>query len=809
LVMIQTLDPSATQTSFEIDFRRGITLKPERLIPQLNAIQHKTLANELLYSSGMLEEDMIDIYPNLFLEPEDKRFIDYQHNTNWQQLIFENAAFTNFNIKVKGGDEIARYGLSFGYLNNKGIIKNTGYDGYNLRFVSLVNIFTWLRMNATVSFNTSTSNLKESAMIKETSPILTSLAKSPMLNPYQYDTEGKETKMLSEVDELGVSNPLATIENFEAGSRNYHINTSLGIEADLGKNLFLRTNVGIIYNELKEKIFMPSKGMELYYEKEAYNVAKASSNTFNGLNNNTMLIFNKVFGLGHVFNSTTGINIMSDKFQYDWGIAKNAHRNDQYRMLNNGVDNLREMGGENRNWNWLSGYEKISYAYLDKYLFTGSVSLDGSSRVGKKAANTLKLFNQPFGLFYSAGIGWRLSNESFLKQVKWIEELKIRLSAGRTGNDDIGESNASNYYKTLRYRESSGLVPVTFPNPSLTYELVDQLNAGIDVSLWGNRFRLNFDLYKNTISNLLVYMPLESYLGYDYRPENAGKMENRGWDSYLFMRIINGRNFKWDVEATCSRVNNQILEIPNGKFVTNMTNYEVADIVGMSANSFYGYRFMGVFSTTADARASGLVNNKGVAYTGGDAIFEDISGPNGKPDKIINNYDKTVIGSPLPEFFGGLTNTFHYKNWSLSTFLNFVSGNEVYNFLRYKNESMTGLNNQSIDVLNRWQYEGQKTEVPRALWNDPVGNSAFSSRWIEDGSYIQIKNISLSYKIPHEFLAFKNAEFYISASNLFTFSKYLGYDPEFAYSYNLNQQGVDYGQTPKSRQFLIGIKFGL
>jgi hypothetical protein len=308
---------------------------------------------------------------------------------------------------------------------------------------------------------------------------------------------------------------------------------------------------------------------------------------------------------------------------------------------------------------------------------------------------------------------------------------------------------------------------------------------------------------------MLIYMPLDPYLGYNYRPENAGKMQNKGWDAYLFIRMINGRNFKWDIEATGSRVNNKILEIPNGKFVTDMTNYEVADIVGKPANSFYGYHFMGVFSTTAEAKASGLVNNKGVAYTGGDAIFEDISGPNGVPDKVINNYDKTDIGSPLPEFIGGITNTFRYKNWSLSAFINFVSGNEVYNYLRYKNESMTGLNNQSVDVLNRWQYEGQKTNVPRALWNDPIGNSAFSTRWIEDGSYIQIKNVSLSYKIPHDFLVFKNAEFYVSASNLFTFSKYLGYNPEFAYSYNLNQQGVDYGQTPQSRQFLVGIKFGL
>jgi TonB-linked SusC/RagA family outer membrane protein len=809
LVMIQTLDPSATETSFEIDVRRGLSLKPDKLIPQLNALQHKTLVNELLYSSGMLEEDMVEMYPNLFLEPDDKRFIDYQHDTFWQNLIFEDASFTNFNIKVKGGDEIARYGLSFGYVSNAGILKNTSYDGYNLRFVSLVNIFTWLRMNATVSFNTNTSNLKESAMVKETSPILTSLAKSPMLNPYQYDNDGKETKMLADVDELGISNPLATIQNFEASSRNYHIITSLGFEADLAKNLFLRSTIGITYNMLKEKIFMPNKGMEMYYENEAHNVAKASANTFNGFTNNSMLIYNLKFDGGHEINSTSGMNIMTNKYQFDWGIAKNAHQNDEYRMLNNGVDNLREMGGENRNWNWLSVYEKISYSYQDKYLLSGSVSIDGSSRIGNNADNTLNLFGQPFGLFYSGGVGWLLSNESILQDISWIEELKLRLSAGRSGNDDIGETSAINYYRTLRYRESTGVIPATIPNYNLTYEFVDQLNAGLDVALWGNRVRFNFDLYKTTISNMLVYMPLDAYFGYDFRPENAGRMENRGWDANLFLRLINGRNFKWDINANLSKVENQILEIPNNKFITRVNDYELANIIGETVNSFYGYRFLGVYSTSAQANEAGLLNNKGIAYTGGDAIYEDISGPTGSPDGLINNYDKTVLGSPLPELFGGITTTFHYKNWSLSTFLNFVSGNDVFNFLRYKNESMTGFANQSITVLNRWQYEGQETDVPRAVWNDQIGNSVFSSRWIEDGSFIRIKNISLNYTIPHEFLAFKNAEFYVSVSNVFTFSNYLGYDPEFSYSYHLNQQGVDYGQTPQPRQFLVGIKLGL
>jgi hypothetical protein len=190
-------------------------------------------------------------------------------------------------------------------------------------------------------------------------------------------------------------------------------------------------------------------------------------------------------------------------------------------------------------------------------------------------------------------------------------------------------------------------------------------------------------------------------------------------------------------------------------------------------------------------------------------VFIDISGPDGTPDGIINQYDKTTIGSSMPDFFGGFQNTFTYKRWSVETHINFVSGNEVFNYVRYKNEQMTGLENQSTSVLSRWEYDGQVTRVPRALWNDPVGNSSFSSRWIEDGSYLRVQNISLGYRIPGKFLQFRNAEFYVSANNVFTLSKYLGYDPEFAASYSHSEQGVDYGQTPQARQFIVGIKLGL
>lgn len=809
LVVLETLDPSATQTVIDLDVRTGLSLAPANQVPQLDDNQHKTLMNEVLFTSGAHEEAIREDYPNLFFEPDDDRYIEYQHNTNWQDNIFTNATFSNLNIGVKGGDEIARYGLSFGYLNADGIIETTGYDGYNLRFVSLLNIFTWLKMNAGMSLGYSTSTLKESAKVVETNPILTSLWKSPMLNPYKYDEEGNLITTLADVDELGVSNPQAIIDNYEASNSNLNFVTSIGLEASIKENLLFNSNFGYTHNAFNENIFMPNNGMELYYDDEAYNVSKATRNSFSSFYNNSYLRYNKTFGNDHYLSSNTGVNVLSSNYQQDWGLTKNAPENDQYRVLQDGTNNLREIGGDNRKWNWLSFYEYIDYRYQDKYLLSASASLDGSSRVGKSADNTIKLAEVPFGLFYAGGLGWRVSSEPFLKNVSWLEELKLRVSYGTSGNDDIGELNARNYYEELKFRETTGLYPAVLPNEALSYEVVKQLNGGLDLALWGNRLYTSVDIYRSTTEGMLIYRPVESYFGYDYRLENGGEMNNTGIDLSLFMRIIERSAFKWDINASYSQVSNEIISIEGGELVTEITGAEIINKVGENANSFYGYVYNGVYSTSEEAQNANLVNERLMPFQAGDAKFSDLSGPDGTPDGIINDYDKVVIGSSTPELFGGFNNRFEYKRWELNVFLQFVYGNEVFNYIRYQNESMDGLENQSRNVLNRWEYEGHETDVPRALWEDPIGNSAFSTRWIEDGSYLRVKNVSLSYTIPDKFLAFRNAQFYLTASNLFTLTKYLGYDVEFAHSYLHIEQGIDYGLTPQPRQFMVGIKLGL
>ncbi len=809
LIFIETLDPSATSTSIEIDYRNGFSLRPEKEIPVLNADQHRTLASEILFSSKYREEEIVEFFPNLFLEESDENYINYQHNTNWQKLIFDNALYTNFNLNVKGGDGIARYGLSFGYTDSEGVIKNTGYQGYNLRFVSMLNIFTWLKMDAGVSLNYSFSDMKEAATVKQTSPILTSLSKSPMLNPFQYDLEGNELRSsLSEVDELGVSNPLGAIQNFSASNSNYNFTSTLGLTGKISNSINVKSKFSMTYNVLKEAIYMPNKGMETYYNNEAINVAKISNNSLNSFYNNTYISYRKKFE-DHKISLNTGLNLQVNNYQFDWGIAKNAHENDEYRMIQDGQNNLREIGGANRDWNWLSFYEYINYSFRDKYLASASVSLDGSSRIGNEAANTLSVGGTPFGLFYAGGLAWRVSSESFMNNVSWIEELKIRVSAGKSGNDDIGEASATNYYNAIKFRETVGLYPGSATNEELTYETVTQLNAGIDFVTAGSRFIANVDLYKSNTDNLLIFSPIDSYLGYSLRMENNGSMENTGIDLGAFYRVVQKGSFKWDLSVSLSANLNEVTEIRGDMLSYEILGGERVNMEGEEANSFYGYRYLGVYSTQAEANADSMLNDKNQYFQAGDAKYEDISGPNGTPDSVINFHDKTVLGSSMPEYYGGLATTVTYKRFALTVAAQFSYGGEIFNYVRYQNERMASLDNQSTSVLSRWQYDGQTTDIPRAQYDDPMGNSDFSSRWIEDGSYIRLKHISLSYTIPEKFLAFRNAEFYISVNNLLTLSRYLGYYPEFAYSHSQLMQGIDYGQTPQSMQFIAGIKVGL
>lgn len=809
VIIIETLKPGDVKTSINFSYCTGVSMKSNE-IPQLNAQQYKTLANEVLMSSPFYEEDYRELYTPLFSTSSDPDYYKYNHNTNWQEKIFRNGIVNDLYMKVTGGDEIAKYGLSVSYHNSQGIIQNTNADRFNVRFVGDFDIVKWLRLNISTNLVSNQANLRESALSYETSPVLTGLFKSPLLIENNFDKNGNQLQTLAEVNSLGVSNPIAIINNFEGHSQNYRFTTSFRIGMDVWKD-FLKFNslLGINMNSLNENIFTPNIGMELYNDGEVFNASKSMKNFLYSVYIDNYLNFKKEIKRKHVLSANAGLRIYKNAFQIDWGIAKNAHERDHYKQLQNGVSYLREMGGENAKWNRLAYYSNLGYSFRDKYLIQLNAVSEFSTRTGTNNPDLLHIGGEPFGLFYSAGLMWRISSEPVLRDIPWLGHLNLRMSYGTAGNDDIGNYTGLDYLTIAHYRETSGMIPGVLSDRSVRFESNSQLNSGLDFSLSGSRLSMSFDWFYGRTKDLLVFEPQPSYTGFSIVPANNGEISNNGFEFSVLTRIVQRQNIFWDLSLNIAHFKNEVRHIKDNAIITPFNGGYFISKVGAPIISFYGYNFEGVYATTEEAESDGLTTETGEKFGAGDAKFSDISGPDGVSDGVIDYHDRTLIGSPLPDIYGGVINRIRFKNWGIMAHIQFVQGNEIYNYVRSQNEKMAGLENQSKRTLQRWTKEGQITDVPRAAYGDPFGNADFSSRWIEDGSFIRLKQLSISYKISQNVLMLRDLEIFATASDLFTLTRYIGYDPEFSYSYYTMEQGIDYGNMPKTTKYMIGIKLGL
>jgi len=704
-------------------------------------------------------------------------------------------------LTIKGGDAISKYGLSVGYQNYSGIIRNTNYDRINLRFVGSFNVFEWMEMYISTSLSNNHSNLRETGISPSTSPVMAGLVKSPVMAPYQYDEEGRELTFLDDVDPFGVSNPTAIINGSEAHNRNYKFLGTFSLIGNITRELKWNSLLGLNFGNMKENVFMPDAGMETYLNWEGYNEVRLQAAYIKSLYFDNYFEYKSDVNVMHQYSARVGLRVNTNHSELDYGTGYNTP-SDEYKSLRFAHSLHAKIGGDIGNWNWMSFYGNAGYSFKNKYMLGLNVSMDGSSRTGKDAETALRLFNFPFGLFYSVNGAWRLSAEPFMYNISWLDELKLRFSMGISGNVDFGNYSSRRYYSQLKYRETTGVIMGTKPVTDLKFETVGMTNLGMDLSMFGERFNFVVDYFMSTTDNMMIYERQEDFIGYAYRPTNGGSLQNSGYEVRLSGRIISAGKFKLDAGLNIAHYNNEVLSIKGGSLVTEIEGGEILSSPGNPVNSFYGYIFEGVFTTRDEATEAGLVNDIGLPFSAGDVKFSDLSGPDGQPDGVINEYDKTIIGSPNPDYFGGVNLRASYSRWSLSTTIQFVSGNDVFNYMRYRLENMSNLHNQSTAVLNRWQYEGQITDMPRSNWNDPLNNNEFSTRWIEDGSYIRGKNVTLSYTIPENFLFFNNARFFVTVMNAFTLTKYLGYDPEFSYSSDQLLMGVDYGMMPQSKNSL-------
>ncbi len=806
IIFIRTHHASKMATKIDFTSYGGINFAPKQTIPVLQADDYRIYLAEMLQSSG-LTPDSIQSLPFMIDSEEYPDYYRYHNNTNWQNLIYNDSYNQNFNLKISGGDDVALYALSLGYLKHEGIIKNTGFSRYSIRFNSDITISTKLIVNANLGFAYNQQDLKEDGYEPTTNPIYLSLTKSPFTYPNVRTPSGTISPNLEDVDILGVGNPVSAIENLEATSKNYRIFGAFNVNYQISKHLSASNLIGFNFDKGRDNLFVPHVGIAndtldlgIAENKMAHKVERIFS-----FNNDFRLNYNHSFSTIHHFSSSLGVRLSFNQVQDDWGKGYNSP-NDEMRSVGTGVSYLRTVGGYIGNWKQITFYASADYNYQYKYFLTLNMSLDGSSRFGNEA-NGISMFGGKFGIFPSVATAWLISSEKFLADINVISLLKLRASYGITGNDDIGDHTAKKYYISQNLLGSQGLIKGTLWNPKLQWETNKKLNTGLDLSLFRERLSLSFDYYQNKTEDLLNIIDANPLSGFDTYIENNGAFQSTGFEVALNSRILN-HTFKWDIGINIANYKTEIIEFPENQRITNLMGATILTAIGEPIGLFYGYKTLGVFATQAEAEASGLQalmpNTDLVPFAAGDIHFEDIDGNN-----IIDENDRQIIGDPNPDFTGMLMNRFKWKGLAFETCIAFSYGNDIYNHLRYQLESMQNTNNQTLVILNRWKTEGQVTEIPKATWGDPIGNSRFSDRWIEDGSYIRLRYVTLSYDIPLHLRAINSLEVFISGYNLVTFTNYLGLDPEFSMSEFSLAQGIDIALTPQARSVFMGIKIGL
>ena len=737
---------------------------------------------QYLADMGMtISKDPQNFYNNFpFMQnPNDPRYnYLYNNNTDWQDLIYKNTASTDHLFRVEGGDNIAKYDLSLGYYRENGLMDNTSMERFHTLLNANVLVNKQLNIFATVGLAYMNGHYQMQGMDITTNPILAAYARSPFLSPYEKDREGNTLKTYashfygrSKSRDYSVSNPLAIVNTLDSRNRQYDLNMKAGIAYNPFRELTLTGTVGLYYNYDNEHLFIPGASEATIVPlSDKYGLRNnavsdgvaVTTNFFANLNAS----YKKTFNYVHQLNAIAGWQLMTTKNEYDAGEGRNTG-NDFYQTLGSTIDGRRFLGYIN-SWNWTNFYGHADYTYNNMVQASVNIAVDAASSTGTDVA---RFYTYPSVGVTLLGKGWKP-----LLDATWLNKLNVRAEYGLTGNSRFSSQMGGYYYSTVPYMQLSTIVRSNIPNVSLKPEKNASLNLGLDLSVLNNRLNVSFDYYNNQISDMISAMPLSSVYGSVPYYANVGKLENTGIELSVQASLVRTRNFEWIVGGNITRSRDKIKSLGGEEqIVLSYDNgVQMVNRVGESPYQFYGYQADGVYSTQAEADAANLSNRTGRRYNAGDVRFVDQNG-----DNRIDDKDRILLGSAAPSYFGGFYTQLKYKGFALSAEFSYSKDNIAYNAVRQQLEAVSTTNNQSIAAVNRWTVEGQKTDMPKATWKDPVGNSYFSSRWMEDASYLRMKNVTLSYTFSKTLWNFfRSGTIYVTGENLLTFTDYLGMDPE-------------------------------
>ena len=539
----------------------------------------------------------------------------------------------------------------------------------------------------------------------------------------------------------------------------------------------------------------------------------------------TRLSFNKHFG-AHYLNAFGGMRFSSFAYDDNQPEAQDDKGGNDKQPNISASSKYKRALGTSDSWRSITWYANADYNYRNLYFLQATVAMESNSRFGENA-DGLSLAGVKWGIFPSIQAGWAITNEKWFPKTAAVNYLLLRAGFDISGNDDISNYAARTSFNSVQYLDRSTAAQLNnIGNDKIQWEQTSKINVGLKSYWLNNRLGVDFDYYINHTSNLLTLKSFDNPVaGINNYWSNGGSLDNTGFELTVTGKPILSKTFNVEVGASMGHYVNKLKSLPNNNRIwlegaQTAQGYtssiyginNIATIVGESVGSFYGFRTSGVFASDAEAKTAAggdylyRVDNTGakIPFVAGDVHFQDLNG-----DGIINDADKTIIGNPNPDIYGNIFANVMWKNLTLYVGFNYSLGNDVFNYQRSLLEGGNNFYNQTVTMTNRWRYEGQQTDIPRIAYEDPQGNSRFSDRWIEDGSYLRLKTVRLSYKVPVNLSWLQGLSFWAEANNVFTLTHYLGSDPEFSVANKVLYQGIDAGNVALGRTFTFGMRINL
>ena len=825
VLLIDTKRNQSMATKIDLTMAGGVEMIPS-MPTMMNASQYSTYAAELLGSTGTTLTD----FKFLKEDPTYYYYKQYHNNTDWTKSIYQNALTQNYGINVQGGDDVANYNLSVGYTYGNSTLKKNDFSRFNLRLNSDIKLFGNLTTRFDASFSDIKRNLRDDGVTNDfnsatiSSPGFLSLIKSPFLNQYAYDTKGKLSSFYAEADDylnevigtnVSLANPCSILKFGEATNKNSFSNSviNLAITPRYQFNKYLSVSEHFSYTSVNtyENYYLPMTGVPSFTLKDVGvidNIAKSLSSKQNEFFSDSKIEWKNSYG-AHSLQVLGGFRFMNNGYTLNLQKGYNTG-NDKMPNMSMSLSDKNTSGADDQVRSF-TNYASISYNYMEKLYLSGALSMEASSSFGKDVLDGIKFGGVAWGLFPSIQGTWVVTSEPWFKSTKTLNHLKLNVGYDVTGNDDVDQIASRSYFTPNNMLTSiDGLSMSNIGNTTLQWETTKRLTGGLEMNLFQNRLNVQMNAFKGWTSNLLNLKKLAFLSGLAKNWSNDGSLENTGYDVSFNAKVLNLKNFKWDIGASVANYLNRITSLSdnNTSFMTNIYGATILSQVGSPVGVFYGYKTDGVYATTAEANADGyyIVSSNGARkyFKAGDIRFV-----NSGADKEINASDRTMIGDPNPEYFGNIFTNLSYKKLTLNVVFNYSVGNDVFNYQRSVLESGSRFFNQTTALTNRWTTEGQETSIPKINYEDVMGNARFSDRWIEDGSYLKLKALTLSYSLPVNNTYIKGYTVWGSVTNLITWTKYLGSDPEVSLGNSALAQGIDRGLLAQGRNFTLGLKINL